>query len=184
MNSKFSRQNRPPIFNEIEVKSSPVQKLTQNITPASTKSLKSRFRDYQYESLAEKRNKFSSNLMKNNFSNKNNHATSHSIEERVDRLKAKQFLRGETSLDRLNNSFQEKNPLSKEFSHTPKAAEVHNTFSPKNFSSDLTKKQNSNSDFTLQFTPGIKSFQNSKFSVKSHGVVRGYAANTNQGIVR
>ncbi len=183
------------LFTEIDLKSPFTPSTTSNkqISFNLNKQTKTKYNDYQFETFIEKKNAFTSNLNKPDLYKTT--LNSHSNDNRSEKLSfKKQSKNNLNTLDKLNNSFQEKNTIIQELNKTPKHLDSLYTFSPKNFVSTVTTrnftskfnevKSKQDLNFPLKNSFGLMSFESSKYSFKSHGLVRGYAANTNQGIVR
>lgn len=183
------------LFTDIELKSPYTPSTPSNIQISFNlnKQTKNKVNDFQYETFLEKKNAFSSNLNKPNFYKTT--LTSHSNDNRSEKVSFKKYSKNNLNrLDKLNNSFEDKNTILHELNKTPKHLDNFQTFSPKGFVSTITtrniiskyneSKPNKDLNLPLKTNYDLKSFESSKFSFKSHGLVRGYAANTNQGIVR
>jgi hypothetical protein len=183
------------LFTEIDLKSpfTPSTPSNKQISFNLNKQNKNKNNDFQYETFIEKKNAFTSNFNKPNFNK--TALNSHSNDNRSEKLSFKtQSKSNLNTLDKLNNSFQEKNNILQELNKTPKHLDNLHTFSPKNYVSTVSTrnfaskfnevKSKQDLNFPSKNNFGLKSFESSKYSFKSHGLVRGYAANTNQGIVR
>ena len=191
------------LFNEINSKSpfSPIIKeKSQDQNILKRRNLKNKLNDFNSESIIEKKNYLNENSIKDSVSYKLK-PTSYFTNDNQD-VENKNNLR---SL--LNNTFshidkinlqQEKicssNNLNEKGMRIPMLLDNLRILSPKNVNTSTRNASNitnsiKNDNFnTENHSPHngitLKTFEGSKFSFKPHGIVRGYAANTNQGIVR